>query len=78
MVLEELAARLNDRQYKNWLKAARCLLLLREGLHPFITHHMRAFHQDLLNQNSLLREPCQTSCRPRGTTVRLDLLFVWI
>ncbi|XP_076601664.1 uncharacterized protein CXorf38 [Chaetodon auriga] len=67
MGLEELALRLNDREYKNWLKAARCLLLLREGLHPFTSQHMRAFHADLLNQNSLLRKPCQTSCRPRGT-----------
>ncbi|XP_019112776.1 uncharacterized protein CXorf38 [Larimichthys crocea] len=67
MGLEELALRLNDSGYKNWLKAARCLLLLREGLHPFITQHMRDFHGDLLNQNTLLRKPCETSCRPRGT-----------
>ncbi|KAM9349667.1 uncharacterized protein CXorf38 homolog isoform 2-T2 [Symphorus nematophorus] len=67
MVLEELAVRLNDREYKNWLKAARCLQILREGLHPFISHHMRAFHGDLLNRNTLLRTPCQTACRPRGT-----------
>ncbi|XP_051268566.1 uncharacterized protein CXorf38 homolog isoform X2 [Dicentrarchus labrax] len=68
MVLEELAARLNDREYKNWLKAGRCLLLLRDGLHPFISQRMRAFHADLINQNSLLRKPCESSsCRPRGT-----------
>lgn len=70
MALQDLAARLNDREYKNWLKAARCLLLLREGLHPFTSHHMRAFHRDLLQQSSLLGKPCQTSCRPRGNTVR--------
>lgn len=69
MVREELATRLNDRGYKNWLKAAQCLVLLKEGLHPFIAHHMRAFHGDLLNQNTLLRAPCRTSCRTRGTTV---------
>ncbi|XP_060900089.1 uncharacterized protein CXorf38 homolog [Labrus mixtus] len=67
MVLEELAVRLNDREYKNWLKAGRCLLILKEGLHPFITHHMRAFHGHLLNQNTRLRRPCATSaCKPRG------------
>uniref|UniRef100_UPI0037E8D6DF uncharacterized protein CXorf38 homolog n=1 Tax=Semicossyphus pulcher TaxID=241346 RepID=UPI0037E8D6DF len=67
MVLEELAVRLNDREYKNWLKAGRCLLILKEGLHPFITQHMRAFHGDLLNKNTLLRKPCETSsCRPKG------------
>ncbi|XP_031162676.1 uncharacterized protein CXorf38 [Sander lucioperca] len=66
MVREELAVRLNDKEYKNWLKAGRCLLILKDGLHPFITHHMRAFHGELLNQNTLLRKPCVTSCRPRG------------
>ncbi|XP_045906797.1 uncharacterized protein CXorf38 homolog [Micropterus dolomieu] len=67
MVREELAVRLNDREYTNWLKAGRCLLLLKDGLHPFITHHMSTFHRDLLNQNALLQKPCETSsCRPRG------------
>ncbi|XP_041658331.1 uncharacterized protein CXorf38-like [Cheilinus undulatus] len=67
MVLEELAVRLNNREYKNWLKAGRCLHILKEGLHPFITHHMRAFHGDLLNQNTRLRTPCHTSaCKPKG------------
>lgn len=71
MVREELAVRLNDREYTNWLKAGRCLLLLKDGLHPFITHHMSTFHRDLLNQNALLRKPCETSsCRPRGNKVR--------
>lgn len=69
MVLEELAFRLNDRGYINWLKAGRCLVLLRDGLHPFISHHTRAFHGDLLNRNSLLRKPCESSCRPKGTKV---------
>ncbi|XP_040911309.1 uncharacterized protein CXorf38 homolog [Toxotes jaculatrix] len=64
---EELVARLNDREYKNWLKAGRCLLILKDGLHPFINQHMRAFHGDLLNQHALLRKPCQTSsCKPKG------------
>ncbi|KAF1383413.1 hypothetical protein PFLUV_G00131650 [Perca fluviatilis] len=66
MVGEELAVRLNDKEYKNWLKAGRCLLILKDGLHPFITDHVRAFHRDLLNQNTLLRKPCVTSCKPRG------------
>ncbi|XP_034411810.1 uncharacterized protein CXorf38-like [Cyclopterus lumpus] len=67
MVLEELAVRLNDREYKNWLKAGRCLLILKEGLHPLITQRARAFHGDLLNQNPLLRKPCETSsCKPRA------------
>ncbi|XP_030608365.1 uncharacterized protein CXorf38 homolog isoform X2 [Archocentrus centrarchus] len=66
MVRAELLARLNDREYTNWLKAGRCLLILKDGLHPFTDRHMRAFHGDLLNQNALLRNQCQFSCKPRG------------
>ncbi|XP_026168408.1 uncharacterized protein CXorf38 homolog [Mastacembelus armatus] len=67
MVREQLVVRLNDGEYTNWLKAGRCLLILKEGLHPFISQHIRAFHRDLLNQNALLRKPCETSsCKPRG------------
>ncbi|XP_047444535.1 uncharacterized protein CXorf38-like [Mugil cephalus] len=67
MVLEELQFRLNDSGYKNWLKAGRCLLILKDGLHPFTDQQMRAFHKYLLHQNPVLRNPCQTSsCKPRG------------
>ncbi|KAF7653661.1 hypothetical protein LDENG_00079970 [Lucifuga dentata] len=66
MVHEELGVRLNDRSYKHWLKAGRCLLILKEGLHPYINSQMRTFHADLLNQNTLLRRPCEGSCRPTG------------
>ncbi|XP_021175120.2 uncharacterized protein CXorf38 homolog isoform X2 [Fundulus heteroclitus] len=67
MVREELTVRLNDEEYKNWLKAGRCLLILKDGLLPFTDGQMRAFHGDLLNQHSLLRRPCETStCKPRG------------
>lgn len=67
MVHEELSARLNDRGYTNWLKAGQCLVILKNGLHPFISRHMKAFHGDLLNQNALLRKPCETaSCKPKG------------
>ncbi|CAI5641967.1 uncharacterized protein CXorf38 [Oreochromis niloticus] len=66
MVRAELAARLNDREYTNWLKAGRCLLILKDGLLPFTDRHMRAFHGDLLNQSAVLRSPCRDSCKPRG------------
>ncbi|XP_044225197.1 uncharacterized protein CXorf38 homolog isoform X1 [Thunnus albacares] len=67
MVHGELEFRLNDREYKNWLKAGRCLLILKDGLHPFVNNRMRAFHRDLLNKNSHLRTPCETSsCKPRA------------
>ncbi|XP_029380943.1 uncharacterized protein CXorf38 homolog [Echeneis naucrates] len=66
MVHEELVGRLNDRGYKNWLKAGRCLLILRDGLYHFIDLQLRHFHEALLKQHSELRTPCESSCRPRG------------
>ncbi|XP_007571761.1 uncharacterized protein CXorf38 [Poecilia latipinna] len=70
MVREELTFRLNDEEYKNWLKAGRCLLILKDGLLPFTDQQLTAFHGDLLNQYPLLRKPCETSsCKPRGNTL---------
>ncbi|KAM8850548.1 uncharacterized protein CXorf38 homolog [Spinachia spinachia] len=67
MVYEELERRLNDGGYKNWVKAGQCLFLLREGLLPLTTQHARAFHGDLLNRNTQLKKPCQSSlCMPKG------------
>ncbi|CAK6952082.1 uncharacterized protein CXorf38 homolog [Scomber scombrus] len=66
MVHGQLEVRLNDREYKNWLKAGRCLLILKEGLHPFVNRQMRDFHRYLLNQDVLRQTPCKTSCRSRG------------
>nr|XP_019956994.1 PREDICTED: uncharacterized protein CXorf38 homolog [Paralichthys olivaceus] len=78
MVSEELLLRLNDSEYKNWLKAGRCLLILKSGLHPFTSQHMRGFHRDLLTHSPGLRRPCETNaCRPRGNKViqyRNDLM----
>ncbi|XP_053186386.1 uncharacterized protein CXorf38 homolog [Scomber japonicus] len=62
----QLEVRLNNKEYKNWLKAGRCLLILKEGLHPFVNRETRHFHRHLLDQVALLQTPCMTSCRPRG------------
>ncbi|XP_012976334.1 uncharacterized protein CXorf38 homolog isoform X3 [Mesocricetus auratus] len=48
MVLSELAARLNCTEYKNWVKAGHCLLLLRSCLQGFIGREVLSFHQGLL------------------------------
>ncbi|XP_055359772.1 uncharacterized protein CXorf38-like isoform X2 [Betta splendens] len=67
MLPEEFVRRLNDREYINWVKAGRCLVILKEGLLPHTNQLTRAFHGDLLNQSSLLRKPCQTSsCKSKG------------
>ncbi|AWP04515.1 DUF4559 domain containing protein [Scophthalmus maximus] len=57
---EELRARLNDGEYTNWLKAGRCLLILKSGLLPFASQHMREFHGALLRGDALLRRRCET------------------
>ncbi|XP_058570396.1 uncharacterized protein CXorf38 homolog [Neofelis nebulosa] len=48
MVLSELAARLNCAEYKNWVKAGHCLLLLRGCLQGFVAREVVAFHRGLL------------------------------
>lgn len=48
MVLSELAARLNCAEYKNWVKAGQCLLLLRSCLQGFVNREVLSFHRGLL------------------------------
>lgn len=48
MVLSELAARLNCTEYKNWVKAGHCLLLLRSCLQGFVDREVLSFHRGLL------------------------------
>ncbi|KAM9322160.1 uncharacterized protein CXorf38 homolog [Pholidichthys leucotaenia] len=63
----DLLSRLNDRGYTNWIKAGRCLLILKNGLHPLTDRHMRDFHRDQVLQNPWLGQPCVTgSCRASG------------
>ncbi|KAM9844907.1 uncharacterized protein CXorf38 homolog isoform 1-T1 [Aulostomus maculatus] len=66
MVYDDLVARLNDRGYTNWLKASRCLVIVKDALHPFINGRMRDFHGGLLELGPRLRSPCASSCQPRG------------
>ncbi|XP_077414491.1 uncharacterized protein CXorf38 homolog [Vanacampus margaritifer] len=60
---ENLAVRLNDREYKNWVKGGHCLYILKEALHPFIDEHMRVFHRVLLRDKPSLGAQCPRSCR---------------
>uniref|UniRef100_A0A3Q2XCN1 Uncharacterized protein n=1 Tax=Hippocampus comes TaxID=109280 RepID=A0A3Q2XCN1_HIPCM len=59
----ELVVRLNDKEYTNWLKAGRCLYILKDALHPYTDEQMRAFHRALLRDNPRLREQCPRSCQ---------------
>lgn len=70
MVLSELAARLNCAEYKNWVKAGHCLLLLRDCLQGFVGREVLAFHRGLLAASRGLdpRATCLTvsRCIPRA------------
>ncbi|XP_006897589.1 PREDICTED: uncharacterized protein CXorf38 homolog [Elephantulus edwardii] len=48
MVLSELSVRLNCAEYKNWVKAGHCLLLLRSCLQDFVSREVLVFHRGLL------------------------------
>ncbi|XP_036601809.1 uncharacterized protein CXorf38 homolog isoform X1 [Trichosurus vulpecula] len=70
MVLSELASRLNSTEYKNWVKAGHCLLLLRACLQGFIRAEVDAFHQRILSGAPSLgpRASCSggVRCTPRA------------
>uniref|UniRef100_F6UI20 Chromosome X open reading frame 38 n=1 Tax=Monodelphis domestica TaxID=13616 RepID=F6UI20_MONDO len=70
MVLSELALRLNSAEYKNWVKAGHCLLLLRGCLQDFIRAEVEAFHRLILAATPSLgpRASCLGSvrCTPRA------------
>jgi hypothetical protein len=53
MVLSELAVRLNCAEYKNWVKAGHCLLLLCRCLQGFIGREVLSFHRGLLAARGL-------------------------
>ncbi|XP_073422105.1 uncharacterized protein CXorf38 homolog [Dendrobates tinctorius] len=65
MALHGLFARLNCREYKNWMKAGHCLLLLQSRLQGYIDKEMQAFHRQLANTVTASRQRrCQ--CRAKG------------
>lgn len=73
MVLSELAARLNCAEYKNWVKAGHCLLLLRSCLQGFVGREVLSFHHGLLAAAPGLgpRAVCRggSRCSPRARQV---------
>uniref|UniRef100_A0A5F9CZH2 Chromosome X open reading frame 38 n=1 Tax=Oryctolagus cuniculus TaxID=9986 RepID=A0A5F9CZH2_RABIT len=73
MVPSELAARLNCAEYKNWVKAGHCLLLLRSCLQGFVGQEVLSFHRGLLAAAPSLgpRATCRggSRCTPRARQV---------
>ncbi|XP_054829109.1 uncharacterized protein CXorf38 homolog isoform X2 [Eublepharis macularius] len=70
MALAELAARLNCKEYKNWVKAGHSLLLLRAALQRYAGEQVHAFHRQLVARGAARLAPlgrgCAGSCTPRG------------
>ncbi|CAL8313932.1 unnamed protein product [Gadus morhua 'NCC'] len=66
MAHQQLANRLNNSGYKNWLKAGQCLLVLAGGIAPYIEHEIRSFHEYVLNQNTQLQRRCHSGCSSKG------------
>ncbi|XP_068921807.1 uncharacterized protein CXorf38 homolog isoform X2 [Petaurus breviceps papuanus] len=81
MVLSELALRLNCTEYKNWVKAGHCLLLLRACLQGFIRAEVDAFHQRILSGAPNLgpRASCSggVRCTPRARQPQCELCAEW-
>ena len=46
--MSTLQARLNDPEYRFWVKAGICLLYIKEGLEDFVTNTSLQFHQNVL------------------------------
>ncbi|XP_066456035.1 uncharacterized protein CXorf38 homolog isoform X2 [Eleutherodactylus coqui] len=69
MAQSGLLARLNCREYKNWMKAGHCLLMLQCPLQGYIQREMLAFHQLLAARirGPTPRRRCQ--CRAKGKEV---------
>lgn len=72
-MLSELAARLNCAEYKNWVKAGHCLLLLRSCLQGFVGREVLSFHRRLLTAVPGLgpNATCRggSRCNPRARQV---------
>ncbi|XP_061695343.1 uncharacterized protein CXorf38 [Syngnathoides biaculeatus] len=60
----ELLARLGEPQYANWLKAGKCLYMVKEAVEPFADERLRRFHGDLLRERPRLSQRCSRSCHP--------------
>ncbi|XP_069800873.1 uncharacterized protein CXorf38 homolog isoform X2 [Dendropsophus ebraccatus] len=66
MAVAGLLARLNCREYKNWLKAGQCLLMLQSPLQGYIDREMRAFHRELASRITAPSPGRRCQCRAAG------------
>ena len=47
--MSTLESRLNDSEYKNWVKAGICLLYTKQGLEDFVANKCKQLHQNVLD-----------------------------
>ncbi|KAG8450514.1 hypothetical protein GDO86_002969 [Hymenochirus boettgeri] len=70
MAQSGLLLRLNNREYKNWMKAGQCLLMLKDSIQDFIASEMSVFHQQLRARISTPTTKCR--CKARGKQFQPD------
>ena len=46
--MSSLQARLNDSEYKNWVKAGLCLMYTKDGLEDFVDNTTQQLHQNVI------------------------------
>ncbi|XP_075706878.1 uncharacterized protein CXorf38 homolog [Rhinoderma darwinii] len=66
MALPGLMARLNCREYKNWMKAGQCLLMLQSRLRGYVDAEMQRFHRQLASRITAPRQRKRCQCRAKG------------
>ena len=73
--MSSLQARLNDSEYKNWVKAGLCLMYTKNGLEDFVDNTTKQLHQNVIG--SLTRQlGAQTGQAVCGVTIRRQQLEI--
>ncbi|KAM3936049.1 uncharacterized protein CXorf38 homolog [Leptodactylus fuscus] len=66
MALPALLARLQCKEYKNWMKAGMCLQMLQSPLQGYIDREMQSFHRQLAGKIKAPRHRKRCQCRAIG------------
>ncbi|XP_018102121.1 uncharacterized protein CXorf38 homolog isoform X2 [Xenopus laevis] len=72
-----LLQRLNCQEYKNWMKAGQCLLLLKKSLQEFVASEMRVFHKQLSSRIPPPKAKCQCKAKRMQFNPRCPVCVEW-